>query len=139
MSGLNAFLSQNAIKAENEKHVISDRFKDKDGKPAPFEFRALTEVENEQIRKSCTRKIKSKGVVTTDIKFEEYTAKLAVESVVFPNLKDKELQESYGVLGAENLLKTMLTTGEYATLMEKVQEINGFDVSDEEVIEEAKN
>lgn len=139
MSNLNAFLSQNAIKVENEKHVISNRFKDENGKLIPFEFRALTEAENERIRKSCTKKIKSKGVVSTDIKFEDYIAKLAVESVVFPNLKDKELQESYGAMGAENLLKVMLTTGEYATLMEKVQKINGFDIDDEEIIEEAKN
>jgi len=42
------------------------------------------------------------------------------------NLDDIELQNSYGVMGADALLKTMLTPGEYPEYMEKVQEVNGF-------------
>jgi len=33
----------------------------------------------------------------------------------------------------------MLTSGEYAKLLEVVQEVNGFDVGMEELVEEAKN
>ena len=58
---------------------------------------------------------------------------------MFPNLKDKELQDSYGVMGDDKLLKTMLTAGEYANYLEKVQEVNGFDVPMDELVEEAKN
>ncbi len=136
---LKAFLSQNAIKAENEKHVISERFVDEKGNPIPWEIRALTAEEDEALRKLCTRKIRNKGLVTQETNYEEYIAKMVVECVVFPNLKDKELQESYGVLGADKLVKTMLTSGEYAVLLEKVQLVNGFDVGMEELVEEAKN
>lgn len=139
MSNLNAFLAQNAIKTENEKHVISDRFVDDNGKPMEWEIRALSESENEALRKSCTKKVRSKGMISTDVNYEAYLAKLVVECVVFPNLKDASLQESYGVLGAENLVKTMLTSGEYNKLLEKVQLVNGFDVGMEEIVEEAKN
>ncbi|MCF6464205.1 phage tail assembly chaperone [Clostridium sp. Cult1] len=139
MSGLNAFLSQNAIKAENEKHIISDRFVDEKGKPIPWEIRALTAEEDEALRKSCTKKIRNKGIITQETNYEEYMAKLIVECVVFPNLRDKELQESYGVLGADKLVKKMLTSGEYAELLEKVQEVNGFDVGMDELVEEVKN
>ncbi|SDX83098.1 phage tail assembly chaperone [Tepidimicrobium xylanilyticum] len=139
MSGLSAFLAQNALKTEIEKHVISDRFVDDKGNPIPWEIRALTEAENKALRNACTKKIKDKGIVTTNTDYDEYLAKLIVESVVFPNLKDKELQESYGVVGAENLVRTMLTSGEYAKLLEVVQEVNGFDVGMEELVEEAKN
>ncbi|MGN9164968.1 phage tail assembly chaperone [Tissierellaceae bacterium HCP3S3_D8] len=139
MSGLNAFLSQNAIKAENEKHVISERFVDEKGNPIPWEIRALSEKENQALRKSFTKKTRVKGVVVTETDYEGYLAKLVTECVVFPNLKDKELQESYGVLGAESLAKTMLIGGEYNELLEKVQLVNGFDLEDERIIEEAKN
>lgn len=139
MSGLSAFLSQNAVKIENEKHVISERFLDKDGNPIPWEIKALSEAENEALRKSCTKKTRNKGLITTDVNYEEYLTKLVVECVVLPNLKDAELQKSYGVLGAESLVKKMLTAGEYAKLLEKVQEVNGFDRDMEELVEEAKN
>ncbi len=139
MSGLNAFLSQNAIKAENEKHIISDRFVDEKGNPIHWEIRALTAEEDEALRKSCTKKIRNKGIITQETNYEEYMAKLIVECVVFPNLRDKELQESYGVLGADKLVKKMLTSGEYAELLEKVQEVNGFDVGMDELVEEVKN
>lgn len=36
---------------------------------------------------------------------EDYSAKLIVANVVFPELKDEKLQQSYGVMGAENLLQ----------------------------------
>ena len=139
MSGLSAFLAQNALKVENEKHIISDRFVDEKGNPSPWEIRALTAEEDEALRKSCTKKIRNKGIITQETNYEEYMAKLIVECVVFPNLKDKELQESYGVLGADKLVKKMLTSGEYAELLEKVQEINGFDVGMDELVEEVKN
>ncbi|AQZ46036.1 phage tail assembly chaperone [Paenibacillus larvae] len=138
--GLQAFFAQEAGEAMTEKVVVSDRFKDKDGKPVPWEIRSMTEAENEEIRKSATRKVKSKnGMYTTETNNELYLAKLAVASVVFPDLKNVELQQSYGTLGAENLLRRMLLPGEYANLIEKVQEINGFDKDIEDLKEEIKN
>lgn len=139
MSGLSAFLAQNAIKAENEKHIISDRFVDEKGNPIPWEIRALTAEEDEALRKSCTKKVRSKGRITQETDYEEYMAKLIAASVVFPNLNDAELQKSYGVLGADKLVKKMLTSGEYIELLTKVQEINGFDKAMDDLVEEAKN
>ena len=140
MSGLNAFLSQNAIKMENEKHIISDRFKDENGKTIPWEIRSMTESESSSMRKQFTKKIKNKnGTITTDTDTEGYIAKVVVECVVFPNLKDAELQKSYGVMGAESLIKKMLKTGEYSRLVEIVQEVNGFDEDMNEIVEKAKN
>ena len=64
---------------------------------------------------------------------------MATRCVVFPNLNDKDLQDSYGVMGAEKLLKEMLKPGEYQDLIKKIQEVNGFNVSMDELVEEAKN
>ena len=46
-------------------------------------------------------------------------------SVIFPDLKDAALQDSYGVIGAEKLLGKLLLSGEYDALRSAVEEING--------------
>lgn len=140
MSTLQAFFAQNTVSDYVEEFVVSDRFKDDKGVPIPWKIRAMTEAENEAIRKSATTMVKGKnGVKVPETKPEEYLAKLAVESVVFPDLKNADLQTSYGVLGAEELLKKMLFSGEYAALIQKVQSINGFDRDINDMVEEAKN
>ncbi len=72
----------------------------------------------------------------TDI--NAYMAKLAVRCTIYPDLNNVELQTSYKVMNAEELLRTMLTPGEYQDYLTKVQEVNGFS-SMQELVEEAKN
>lgn len=141
MSNLSVFLSQNAIKEENIKYVASKRFVE-NNKPVEWEIQTITSNEDENIRKSCTKKVQipgRRGQYTSDTDFEKYLGLLAVRCVVFPNLNDKELQDSYSVMGADNLLKVMLKPGEYQELLKKVQAINGFDILLDEMVEEAKN
>ncbi|WP_313803259.1 phage tail assembly chaperone [Cytobacillus sp.] len=142
MSNLTAFLAQNAMKIESEKHVVSKRFVDENRKPIEWEIAAVTSDEDELLRKSHTKRLPVPGKKnayqpTTD--FDAYAASLAVKCTVFPNLHDKELQDSYGAMGAEALLKKMLLPGEYAEYLKLIQSINGFDVGMEEAVEEAKN
>lgn len=142
MASLSAFFAQNAIKIQNEKHVVSNRFKDGKGKPIEWEIKAITSAEDDMIRKSCMKRIPiagKKGQTTIEIDMPLYLGKLAVACVVFPNLNDADLQNSYGVMGGEALIKTMLTAGEYNDLLMKIQSINGFDNSMEDLVEEAKN
>lgn len=140
MSDLSVFFQQNVETDIIEEFEVSKRFKDVEGKPVPWKLRTMTEDENESIRKSVTRRVKGKGgIQITETNHDEYIAKLAVSSVVFPNLKDADLQKSYGVLGAESLLRKMLLPGEYASLLEKVQEMNGFDRDINDLKEEVKN
>jgi hypothetical protein len=142
MSDLSAFFAQNAQADITEEFVVSERFKDKEGKPVPWKLRSMTEAENEECRKAATRSIKgNNGRKGTEVKVipEEYVAKLTVASIEFPNLKDAELQKSYNVIGAEMLLRKMLLPGEYAALVQKVQDINGFDKDMNELVEEVKN
>lgn len=140
MSQLSAFFAQNTVAELTEEIVVSERFKGEDGSPIPWKLRSMSEAENEQIRKSATRQVKGKnGVKVAETNPEEYLAKLAVNSIVFPDLKNEDLQRSYGVLGADQLLKKMLLSGEYAGLLQKVQEINGFDRDMNELVEDVKN
>lgn len=142
MNNLTAFLKENAIKVENIKYVASKRYVDGNGKPIEWEIQGVTSDEDEAIRKACTKKVPVTGKkyqYTTETDYQAYVGKLAARCTVYPNLNDASLQDSYGVMGADALLKKMLTAGEYAEYLMKIQEINGFDVSFEDKVQEAKN
>lgn len=142
MSNLSGFLAQNALKVENVKYVVSKRFLDENGQPIPWEIRCITSTEDEALRKACTKRVPVPGKrnqFTPETDYNLYLGKLAAKCTAYPNLDDAELQNSYGVMGADALLKTMLTPGEYADYLTKVQEVNGFEVSFEEAVDEAKN
>lgn len=133
MSSLKAFL--NPIKVENKEVIISNRFQE-DEKPVPFVIRPITQKENEQLIKKYTKRDK-KGNETFNR--TEYVQALTASAVVFPDLKNAELQKAYGVLGETELLKTMLYVGEFAELAQAVQELSGLDTDINEEIEEVKN
>lgn len=133
MKSLNAFLKPAEVK--NEEVIVSKRFVE-NGKPVPFEIRAITQEENKQLIKKYTKRDK-KGNETFDR--TEYVSALTASGVVFPDLTNAELQKAYGVLGESALLQKMLLVGEYADLAGKVQEISGLDNDVNDDIEEAKN
>jgi len=143
MSNLTAFLSQNALKPENEKVVVSKRFVDPETKkPMEWEVAAITSEEDDQLRKDNTKRMPvpgKKGVLIPETNYTAYLADLAARCTVFPNLNDKALQDSYKVMGAKELLKKMLLPGEYDEYLATIQKINGFDIGMDEIVEEAKN
>ena len=131
---LKAFL--NPVIPQNEKVIISKRFME-DGKPEPWEIKPVMQDENEQLMKKHTKKDKKTGSET----FERaaYISDLTASAVVYPDLKNAELQKAYGVLGETQLLKKMLLVGEFATLTQKVQALSGLDDDINEMVEAAKN
>lgn len=135
---LSMFFRENAIKPENRKVVISNRFLDED-KPIQWELQAVTEEENQKLKNLCTVKILGKGKQVTQFDSNRYTKLLVAASVVYPDLKDAELQKSYGILGVEALLGALLTAGEFANLSLAAQELSGFDAELEEEKKEIKN
>ena len=142
MSNLEAFMAQNAIKVENKKIVLSERFKNKNGEPMKWEIHSITKHDDDILRKECTKRIPvkgRKGMYTPELDTNTYLARLAIACTSFPDLNDKELQDSYGVMGAEDLLNKMLLPGEFTDYLDAVQEINGFDFSMDDLVEEAKN
>jgi len=142
MGDLSCFLSQNAVTVENVKYAASRRFMDKDKKPVEWEVKCITSEQDELIKKECTKRRPipgKKGAYMPETDYDQYVGRLAVACTVFPDLNNKELQDSYQVMGAEALLKKMLTPGEYREYLSKVQEVNGFDIALEDLVEEAKN
>ena len=137
---LKSFLANNAKLPENQKVVISNRFIGEDGKPEPFEIRAVTEDVNNKIREKATRMSPVKGKNEKIFNSNQYLSGLIVSSLTYPDLKDAELQKSYGVVGEAELLEKMLLPGEYADLLAAVQKINGYEKEDfEKAKEEVKN
>ncbi len=145
---LSAFLAENAVPVERVRFAASKRFlnelPDDNGviKPVEWEIKAITGTEDEAIRKSCVKRVPvpgKKNQVQKEIDYDLYLGKLAAACTVFPNLNDQQLQDSYHVMGAEDLLKTMLTPGEYAEYIGKIQEVCGFDTALQDQVDEAKN
>jgi len=132
---LSAFL--NPIKVENEMVEISRRFLDEEGNSVKWEIRAIMSEENDALMKKNTRRDKKTSMDIFDR--TGYVNDLVVSAVVFPDLKSAELQKAYGTMGEVNLLKKMLTLGEFTTLSAEVQRISGLDEEDDQKLEEVKN
>ncbi|NDO46203.1 phage portal protein [Clostridium sp. ASF356] len=114
--GMQAYYKQNRKEIKNKKIVISERLVDKQGNVVVWEIRPLSQKENENILKKC-RAMKEEG------KQNLYEVMVLVESVVFPDLSNVELQNKYHVIGKEALLLEMLTAGEYEKLKNVVEEV----------------
>jgi hypothetical protein len=141
MSNFSVFMAGNAEQNEIVKYVASKRFVE-DGKPVEWELKAISSDLDETIRKECTKKVPiagKRGQYNQETDTDKYIAKMCVACTVFPNLNDAALQDSYGVKSGEALLKTMLKPGEYTEYKAKVMEVNGYDMSMEELVDEAKN
>ena len=140
MGNLSCFLAGNVEKRKNRKVIVSERFRD-NGKPVEWEVRSVSAAEDESMRKACTKRVPvpgKKNQFTQDFDANTYLTKLAAAAVVYPDLNNAQLQDSYGVMGAEQLLKTMLYKDEYDKLTEIVVETSeSEDIN--ELVEEAKN
>ena len=137
---LKAFFMENVGEMGEEEIVVSDRFKNEKNEPVPFRVKAITEMENAEIRKSCQRRTRGKnGILNTETDIDLYLAKLVAACILYPDFKDAALQKSWGVLGADALLRRMLTAGEFSSLLASVQEVCGFDRTLDEVKDEIKN
>lgn len=143
MSDFSDFLSENKVKCENIKYAASKSFIDKvTGKPKEWELKTISNSLNEELQKQSQKKIPlagKSGRYQIQLDENKYQALLVTNCVVYPDLNNKALQDSYGVMGAEDLVKAMLNVGEYADLAKQCLSINGFDVGLDELVEEAKN
>lgn len=121
------FFLENTDKITTRNIKISDRFK------SEFTIRPITERQNYDVKKK-SRKLNDK---TLDI--DDYIYNLVCECTVFPDLKNEALQNSYGVIGEKNLIKNMLTAGEFLILLDEVESICGFNFDIEKESEKLKN
>lgn len=143
MSKLSRFLKQNKIVKENTTYAATKSLVDENGKPLNWTIKAITTKENDAIRDECMIEIPIKGnpnVYRQKLNTSKYIGKMICACVVEPSLYDKELQDSYGVMTPDDLLKEMVDNpGEYQDFATFIQEFNGFNTTLEDKVEEAKN
>lgn len=143
MSKFSRFMKANKVTKENEKYAPTASLVDEQGKPLEWEFKHITSKENEDLRDSCTMEVQVTGkpnLFRPRLNSTQYLIKLIVASTAFPDLYDKELQDSYGVMTPEDLVYAMVDdAGEYQRLSVWLQKFQGFDKSMDEKVDEAKN
>lgn len=143
MSKFAKFMKTNKAVKENGKYAATGSLCDENGKPLLWEIRHISSKENEDLRESCMMEIQvtgKPGVYRQKFKTGEYMRKMVAASVVCPDLYDAELQDSYGVKTPEDLLMAMVDNpGEYSEFAAYVQKFQGFDVSFNDRVDEAKN
>lgn len=141
-SKFECFMKKNKTIKENTFYPATASLCDENGEPLKWEIKALTTKESERIREKCTKDIPVPGKpgmyrpkVTAD-----YIPSLLCAAVVFPNLNDAELQDSYGVTTPEALIVEMIDNPEeYASFVQFVQSYGGINTDINKDIEEAKN
>ena len=138
---LQVFLAENAIKPACVEYVASKRFKGADGKPIAWTIAPITNDENKAITDRNRKKSFIPGTreTQTHLDQEQYANDLICACVVYPNLNSEALQSSYNAVGAGELVRTMLTPGEYQDLFQAVMQANDFEVGMDEKIKVAKN
>lgn len=143
MSKFSRFMKQNKIKKENTTFAPTKSLLDENGEPIKFIIKPLTTKENEDIRESCTVDIPVTGkpnIFRPKLNTSKYLAKMLCSCIIEPNLFDKELQDSYGVMTPEDLIREMIDDpGEYQDFVTFIQNFNGFNVSLEDKVDNAKN
>ena len=143
MSNLSLFLKKNKKVKENVKFPATKSLCDEKGNPLEWEIKPLTTRESDNIRESCTIEVPVKGkanMFRQKVNSSKFGAKMLAASIVFPDLMNAELQDSYGVSTPEDLVREMIDDpGEYQEFATFVQNFNGFNTTLEDKAEEAKN
>lgn len=143
MGDLTRFLKKNKVEKKNTFIGATKALCDEKGEPLLWEIKPMTTKEDNAVREECTTEIQitgKPGAFRPKFNSNKYLQKVAARCVVFPNLNAVELQDSYGVKCAEDLIMEMVDDpGEYNAFMNKMQEYHGFTESLQEKVDEAKN
>lgn len=140
MASLKAFLAPNKVVKEPRKVYITDSFVDENGRPILWEIQPISSEREKLISDSVVteKRDRQTGTITQFRDDAEYMARIAAEGVVFPDLSDHELQNSY----TDNfgkpcttkvaVLRAMLSVGELVKLAQEVIKESGLDIDDNE-------
>lgn len=120
---LNGFFKSNAKSLPDVKVVVSERFTDQDGNPIEWVLHPISTKKVEEITKRNTKTTIKNGKKESVVNEENLNAELLEAVVLYPSLNDAELQDSYGVSSANELLGAMLYPGETKVLTDALQEV----------------
>ena len=120
---LNGFFKSNAKSLPDVKVVVSERFTNEDGTPIEWVLHPISTKRVEEITKRNTKTTIKNGKKESIVNEENLNAELLEAVVLYPSLNDAELQDSYGVSSANELLSVMLYPGETQVLTNALQEV----------------
>lgn len=126
MGDIKAFLLP-PVMEETKEAVITKRAKGPDGKPVPFVLRALDQETNDKLIRRAQRTNKVNGRTVRELDTEKYGKLLISACVIEPNFKDAELCAYYKTVDPLDVPGKMLSSGEYAKLMQEINSLNGFE------------
>lgn len=132
MSVVNSLLKIDAGKLSlPQKEVNIKRLSESAGEPVVFVLSGVGAEKLEEIREMNTT------ITGDNVQINSQELRLAVisEGVIEPDLKDKKLQEHYGVKTTYDLIKKLLLAGERETIYSIIQDLSGYD---EHAVEEVK-
>lgn len=130
MGRLASFLKTNVKDSERKKDVyVSDRFSE------PITIKLLSPKELSRCQEKAVTIRNKQPHFDSNV----YSMELIKASIIEPDLKNAELQDSYGVMSEEELLNEMFTGAEFVKITTIVNEFNSLDESINDKIKEAKN
>lgn len=133
---LNVFFKENNTKIENVEYVVSNRFKDNKGNPIKWKIKILSTGEMNNLREHYTTQKLTKGILVPTIDNNNYMKAFITKCIVYPNLNDKALQDSYNVYEPYELLEEMLTVGEFNNLVGYITDLHDYNA--QEVVDDIK-
>lgn len=140
---LERFLKANKAKRENVEFAASTAFTDEEGNPIKWVIKPLDTKTHNNIKNACITEVQvagKPGLFRPKMDVALYETMLVACSVVFPELESTELQDSYGVVKKEDLVRELLDNpGEFDALSQFIQKLNGLNKTLNEKVEEAKN
>ncbi len=143
MSEFERFMKQNKAANTDVEIPVTESLTDENGQPLLWKVRHLSTDEVERIRKECTyeKQVTGKYNQVAEMFNEElFSEKIMCEAIVYPDLRNAELQDSYGVTDPGSLLRAMVDKpGEYLRLQNEITTMNGFGESFDEKATKVKN
>lgn len=136
MMNLQDFLNANPVENLTEEVAISPRFKNEQGNPLKFMIKAMTPAEFEEIRKKATQIKKGKNI---EFDSQKFNLSIAINNTINPDFKNADSIKKLGVATPEDYIQRVLLAGELSTLVQKINELSGFDVGMNELVDEVKN
>ncbi|MEC0310185.1 XkdN-like protein [Paenibacillus lautus] len=133
---LQDFLNANPVDNLTEEVAISPRFKDEKGNQLKFTIKAMTPAEFEDIRKKSTQIKKGKKV---EFDNQLFNLSIAINHTVNPDFRNAESIKKLGLATPEDYVQKVLLAGELSTLVQKINELSGFDVAMNDLVDEVKN
>lgn len=151
MGGLNNFYKQNIVPAGKEiEFILSDRFVERDdngevildqkGEPKLLKFKMkVLKPKRFMDLASGQVGVDKNGINLGDDFVSNSSFALLSECLVYPNLRDAGLQDSFGVTSVAELIDEMFTVSEVQDLLDKANAIHNKNVNFEDKVQEVKN